>query len=362
MTITLLNSERFKRYPIVKNDKLQAWDSADQLLLKHLSTFDLSNKRILIINDSFGALTVSLKNFDVSSYTDSYVSYRGILQNGAFESLLFSDLSQVNGTYDYVLIKLPKVMSFFEDILCRLTSHINSETQFVCAGMIKHMAKSSFDLLNKYIGETSTGLAEKKARLIFAQFEKKAVSSPYPKEQKLDGLPIPFSNGSNLFSREKLDVGTRFFLQHLPKGDFQNVLDLGCANGVVGIKFKDLNPESKIIFSDDSYMAILSARENYKKYFDDDASFDWTNCYEDGESNSFDLVLCNPPFHQSNTIGDFIAWQMFVDAKRILKNGGLIRIVGNSHLRYQQKLKKIFGNSEIIATNKKFMIVDAYKR
>jgi len=36
-------------------------------------------------------------------------------------------------------------------------------------------------------------------------------------------------------------------------------------------------------------------------------------------------------------------------------------IVGNSHLAYQVKIKRIFGNSKIIKTNKKFMIVEAIK-
>jgi len=72
-------------------------------------------------------------------------------------------------------------------------------------------------------------------------------------------------------------------------------------------------------------------------------------------------VLCNPPFHQSHTLGDFIAWQMFEDAKHALRPGGLLRVIGNSHRGYQLKLKKIFGNSKIVATNSKFMIIDSYK-
>ena len=134
---------------------------------------------------------------------------------------------------------------------------------------------------------------------------------------------------------------------------------MGCANGLVGIQAKKLNPQAKIIFSDESQMAILSAQTNYKQFFSDEAEFLWTNCYENQEKDSLDLVICNPPFHQSNTIGDFIALQMFNDAKDALHKGGILRVVGNSHLGYQVKLKKIFGNSRVIATNTKFMVVDS---
>lgn len=224
--------------------------------------------------------------------------------------------------------------------------------------MVKHLAPSSFDLLNKYIGVTTTSLAEKKARLIFADFQKEKVDSPYPQSLQLDGFEKTFTNHSNLFSREKLDIGSRFFLDHIPRGNYQKILDLGCANGLIGIRAKRQNPEAKIIFTDESWMAIKSARENYKNYFQDEAEFFWTNCFEDHNVKDIDLILCNPPFHQGNTIGDFIAWQMFKDSFDVLQKGGSLIVIGNSHLGYQLKLKKIFGNSSIVATNQKFMICE----
>jgi 16S rRNA G1207 methylase RsmC len=353
--------EALKRYPYRKNDLLQAWDSADELILQHMSALALSGKRILIINDQFGALSCGLKNLDITSYTDSYVSYKAIIINSFDKIIPMNNLKDLFGIYDYVLIQLPKNMSFFEDILCHLTQHLNSTSQVICGAMVKHLAPASFDLLNKYIGKTTTSLAQKKARLIFSHFERDKIDSPYPLKVKFDLLEEEVLNHSNLFSREKLDIGTRFLLENLPKGDYKTILDLGCANGIVGIMSKKLNPHAKIIFSDESQMAILSAKANYSKLFTDNAEFYWTNCYEDQEKNSLDLVICNPPFHQGNTIGDFIAWQMFHDAKEALKKGGVIRVIGNSHLAYQVKLKKIFANSKVIATNTKFMIVDAVK-
>jgi 16S rRNA G1207 methylase RsmC len=227
--------------------------------------------------------------------------------------------------------------------------------------MIKHLAPTSFELLNKYIGKTSTSLAQKKARLIFADFEKTKIHSPYPLTVKIESFEKKFTHHSNLFSRDKLDIGTRFFLEHIPRGDFESILDLGCANGIIGIKAKLNNPAARIIFSDDSAMAIESAKINYENHFTEEASFFWTNCFEGQPKNIVDLVLCNPPFHQGNTIGDFISWQMFEDAHTALKDGGTLRVIGNSHLSYPNKLKKIFGNSKIVATNSKFIICDARK-
>ncbi len=350
-----------RRYPLQTNETLQGWDSADELILAHVRSLDIKEKKILILNDNFGALTAGLEDFPVVTYTDSFVGHKAIELNTEKRIKAINDLDHLVGQFDLVLIRIPKNMSFFEDQLCHLTRHLHSGSKIICGSMVKHLAPTSFDLLNKYIGVTTTSLAEKKARLIFADFQKEQVPSPYPQSIKLDGFEKPFLNHSNLFSREKLDIGSRFFLEHIPAGSFQKILDLGCANGVIGIKAKMLNPKAKIVFSDESWMAIKSAKENYAQYFQDEADFFWTNCFENQPVKDFDLVLCNPPFHQQNTIGDFIAWQMFKDSSEALNKGGSLIVIGNSHLGYQIKLKKIFGNGRIIATNQKFIICESGK-
>jgi 23S rRNA (guanine1835-N2)-methyltransferase len=350
------------RYPVRKGDPLQAWDSADELMLAHLAKLDLEGKRILIMNDGFGALSSALSNFEITTYTDSFVSAEGIRLNSEGTAVPIHELSQLRGYYDFVLMKVPKNLSFLEDELCRISHHLKSGAQLICGAMIKHLPKNTFDLIQKYFGDTSTSLAEKKARLIFAKFSNKPVPSPFPISVKIDNFAQPFLNHSNLFSREKLDIGTRFFLTHIPKGNFKTILDLGCANGIVGIAAKQMNPDAHIIFTDESAMAVESAKANFQQFFPEhEATFVWTNCYEKPEKETLDLVLCNPPFHQNNTVGDFIAYQMFVDSKLALKVGGRLRVIGNSHLPYPAQLQKIFGNCTKVAANSKFLILDAVK-
>lgn len=361
-----------KRYPERKGEALQAWDGADELVLQHLSQhgirngdgLELKGARILVVGDSFGALSCALQDCDLTVYTDSYISYQAIQLNSAKRIHPLRGLNELSGLYDLVLIKLPKNMSFFEDILAHLSGHLHPASTVICGYMLKHQANASFELMARYIGETSTSLARKKARLIFARFQRAKTASPYPIEVPMPRFEIPFVNHSNLFSREKLDIGTRFFLEHLPQGSFKTILDLGCANGIIGIAAKKLNPAAEVIFSDESSMAIQSAMANYRNCFADQpgqARFLWTHCYENQEPGSVDLVLCNPPFHQGNRLDDLIARQMFRDAHRALTPGGKLRVIGNWHLQYPGALARIFGQSEIIARHPKFVIVDAIK-
>jgi 16S rRNA (guanine1207-N2)-methyltransferase len=52
---------------------------------------------------------------------------------------------------------------------------------------------------------------------------------------------------------------------------------------------------------------------------------------------------------------------MFMEARRVLVEGGELRIVGNRHLGYHAKLKKLFGNCTTVAANKKFVVLSATK-
>ena len=350
-----------KRYPERPRELLQAYDSADELLVNHAQSLELIHKRVLVLNDSFGAIVLNLNVANLSVYTDSFVSGEGISSNGEGKVRAFHNLESLEGVYDFVFYRIPKNLSFFEDELCHLSQHLGSTSVLIGTAMVKHLAKGAFDLLEKYIGKTHTSLAEKKARLVFATFERGPVMSPYPREVTMEGFALPFSQASNLFSRDKLDIGTRFFLEHVPSGPFQTILDLGCANGIIGIRAKQKNPGAKIVFSDDSAMAIVSSRINYSRYFEEEAQFHFTNCYEGRAKNSLDLVLCNPPFHQAQAIGDHISSQMFKDAWDALKPNGRLRVIANSHLTYPQKLKAIFGNCQRIATHPKFVVLDAVK-
>jgi 16S rRNA (guanine1207-N2)-methyltransferase len=124
-----------------------------------------------------------------------------------------------------------------------------------------------------------------------------------------------------------------------------------------------LNPQATVLFTDESYMAVASAEENFVAAFGDNrkANFKVTHCLQGVADESKDLVLSNPPFHQQNATGDAIAWQMFIDARRVLKSKGELRVVGNRHLGYHAKLKNLFGNCELIASNRKFVVLKAIK-
>ena len=141
------------------------------------------------------------------------------------------------------------------------------------------------------------------------------------------------------------------------------MVDLGCGNGVLGLLFAIKNPAANLIFTDQSYMAIESAILNFVSVFDETrgAEFLQTDCLQGVEQESVSLILCNPPSHQDNAINDDVAWQMFSEAKPALHDKGELWVIGNRHLGYHAKLKHLFGQCEVVASNKKFTLLKAIK-
>ena len=393
---------KLSRFPLAQvNRSLQAWDASDEYLLNHIKDEQLisATARVLIFNDAFGALTTSFctpLNFNLSNVlpsglpstktdiyciNDSYVSSQGIVHNISQNQLNDANITQLNSleslpiNIDVILFKIPKSKSLLIEQLIQIKNTIeqnsaDKKTVFIAADRAKEIHSSTLTLFEKYLGTTTTSLAVKKARLVFCQFDQKQINkSPFPTVWPITNQTLKqdfiISNHANVYAREKLDIGARYFIENLPYvKENSQVIDLGCGNGVIGLSILANQPTACVQFVDESHMAITSAQVNIETNLPklvSQCQFHLNDCLTNIESNSVDLILCNPPFHQQTATTDHIAWQMFKDSHRVLKKGGELRIIGNRQLAYHIKLKRIFGNEKLIASNDKFVTQSATK-
>ncbi|GGF69276.1 methyltransferase [Alteromonas lipolytica] len=373
------------RYPAQHQHKsLQAWDSADELLIEQviteLSDLPSDHQRWLIFNDDFGTLGCMFADRQPLWISDSKIAWLSFAENLAANALpdvaMQDCLAPLPPSPALVLIKIPRTLALLESQLLALRKVVSPDTVIVAGAKVKTVTRSVLAMFERLIGPTRTSLARKKSRLIFCQPDQQTLNSqvkdPFPTTWPChlpNGHTVKVANHANVFSRQSLDIGARFLLEHMQVSDHDNLVDLGCGNGVLGLNALNLAPSCKVTFVDESYMAIASARQNVADNFPgqlEQCQFVASNCLESllcqPARPVFTKVFCNPPFHQQNTITDHIAWQMFHDAFELLGKGGHLIVVANRHLDYYHTLKRLFGGVTTLASQNKFVIFSAAKR
>lgn len=368
---SMLGRFELHRRPHTPHLPLQAWDAADEYLLSLAAENIRSDTRILVINDQFGALALLTTKTSVVSWGDSYTAHLATMENlqrNHIESAHYKSLPATQtpeAKFSLVLWRVPKNIHLLQQQTAILRNCIDEKTVIFAAGMQKHLPAQTVDILAQ-LGKVDYLLAQKKARAFRVEPDLSLPSPTPPKTPTLQlrEFGLTLNAGPNVFAHDKFDIGARFFLEQfdkLPRA--QHIADLGCGNGVLGLRLKQLQPSAKIKFFDESYQAIAAAQKNYLTNIFDTAQPEAVFHVDDVLSNyageAFDVIVCNPPFHQGHVVGDHIAWQMFTQSKKNLREGGELWIVGNRHLDYHIKLKKVFGNCRQVAANPKFVVLAA---
>ncbi len=387
------------RVPRAGKRPLRAWDAADEYVLDDLADLatieaDIEGANTIIIGDSFGALACGLASFGPIVINESAAGRQAISENleasnltpevvagVRVQSILDLDETMSDQPFDLVIIKIPKATPQLVEILHILRPHLTASTRIIGAGMAKHIHTSTIDAFEKVIGPTTTSLAKKKARLIQVVLaaDRTPRPNPWPKTWKAHGHTLINHGGG--FSPNKLDPGTSLLLDSLRSIDELipedaaidgapfRVVDLGCGNGIVGLYLAAIADQAAVEHHvhavDDSALAIKAATASWMASRPAGAGgVDFHHAHRLVnvlEPASVDLVVVNPPFHEDRVLGDEVAWSMFVDAHKVLRPGGKLVVVGNRHLAYHAKLKKIFGSANNVGSNAKFVVLEAQR-
>ncbi|MBR9908457.1 MAG: class I SAM-dependent methyltransferase [Gammaproteobacteria bacterium] len=369
---------QLNRYPIRSHDPLQAWDAADELLHDIIAQRD--DQQPLLVNDQFGALLLPLAGLAVASQADSYISHCAWHANLASNQLPntlqpLSPLDNAPAATDVVYLKIPKSQSLLEFQLAKLAAELAPGTQLFAAAKSKLFTPTVRALFEQYCTGVDVSLIQRKCRTLSA----KLTSAPIQAEQFVSTWQVPEFNLSlqhhaGVFARNQLDIGARFMLSNMPPSGAERVIDLGCGNGVLGLRYAQLSPASQITWVDESFLAIASTRANIEQNLTGTPSStpcstpcsttaqyhaQVDDCLAQQDDHSCDLILCNPPFHQEHAVTEHIARQMFRDSQRVLRKNGELWVVANRHLPYYQPLKRLFKQVHQVAQNSKFVILKA---
>ena len=156
------------------------------------------------------------------------------------------------------------------------------------------------------------------------------------------------------FSSGKLDAASRLLLEHLPHGTTHRVLDVGAGYGVLG-GFLALEGATVTMLEADASSVQSCQQTLTLNRLDGRAVFSDVDSALD-PSETFDLIVTNPPFHVGSDLILDVALEFIRCAERRFEVGGEFWLVANHFLPYEREMARI-GTVHEVAREKGFKVL-----
>ncbi|MDX2375885.1 methyltransferase [Microbacterium sp. LRZ72] len=372
--------DTLRRWPDVEAGDLRASDAADRLVLDESATAraTVSADEIAVIGDTHGALTLSVaaafddraaSGLGIRVHQDDLVGEQALAANAERVGLglTYRSLPLTAETVQdarVVLMRLPRSLDALRDVAGLIAAHAAPDVAVYAGGRIKHMTVAMNDVLRESFAALDVTHARQKSRVLLARAPREG-REPVARQAAVDGIVVCAYGG--VFAGATIDIGTRMLLAQLPAvipGSADDVaIDLGCGTGVVGAALAVRHPDLRVYACDRSAAAVASARETAAANgVADRLSVNRDDGLASREDGSASFIALNPPFHSGAAVHEGLAPRLFAEAARVLRPGGELWTVWNSHLRYRPALERVVGPTRQIARNAKFTVTASIRR
>ncbi|KSW18712.1 SAM-dependent methyltransferase [Cellulomonas sp. B6] len=364
--------DALRRHPDVEAENLHAVDATDRLLLDEAAPLLVGAPAgsVVVIGDRYGALTLgAIARHGISGvrvHQDRLTGERALHANA--ERLGLGGFTSHGLTPDLVagarvvLLQLPRALDALDEVAALVAEHADPDVVVVAGGRVKHMTTAMNDVLARHLGRVEARLARQKSRALVASSPRPAAERParrWPERAEHPDLGLVVCAHGGAFAGTGVDIGTRALLRHLDAVPTTTgtAVDLGCGTGVLAVALARLHPGLDVVATDESAAAVASARATVDANdVADRVRVTRAAGADDLPDASVDLVLLNPPFHVGATIAPQVAHDLFAQAARVLRPGGELWAVWNSHLRYRPALERVVGPTRQVGRDPKFTV------
>lgn len=271
-------------------------------------------------------------------------------------ALLVEHPADLNGV-DLALARLPKSLAALDEQAASVQGA--PDVTFVGGARIKHMNHSMNEVLNKHFAAVAASLGRRKSRVLNAWGPEQR-ESDWPKVRVLEELGgLSVAAHGYTFGGTKLDPGTRLLLEALegkgrtPGLEATNVLDFGCGNGSIAMALASAGLN---VWARDVSWSAVAGTSVAAQINELDVDVTWGDGLAGYEDNSFDAIVTNPPFHQGIAKDSADTLAMFDEAARVLRPGGQLWCVYNSHLPYRRELNVRLGRTQVAAQDPRYTV------
>ena len=180
-------------------------------------------------------------------------------------------------------------------------------------------------------------------------------------QTRLRGVPFEFLTASSVFSKKRVDTGTRLLIETmvLPKSGY--VLDVGCGYGAVGIAAATFNPALQVLLTDVNMRAVRLARDNAERNKAANVEVRHGNLYESVEELTFNCVLSNPPV----SAGMETVKAIITEAPKVMAENATLQMVVRSKIggkTLPAVFEAAFGNCVVLARESGYRVLTGEKQ
>lgn len=176
---------------------------------------------------------------------------------------------------------------------------------------------------------------------------------------QLCGQSLTFHTTWGLFSPREVDEGSRLLLKYIEVDEQDDILDLGCGYGVLGLTLAKLASQGETTLIDKDFVAVDYCKRNAELNNIKNVEIRLSNGLEQIRDKTFDVIVSNIPAK----VGNELMTIFFSDAYHQLKSGGKIYVVTINGLRdyIKRTFNEIFGNYKKLKQGKNYTVSMARK-
>lgn len=179
---------------------------------------------------------------------------------------------------------------------------------------------------------------------------------------QLRGFEFTFNTDAGVFSKEKVDYGSKILLDAVDLTEFPegSLLDVGCGYGPIGLTLAKLDKNRVVEMVDINERALALAEKNAATNGVNNISIHASSLYETVTHQKFAGIFSNPPIRA----GKETVHKVLEEAIDYLTVGGYLVIVIQKKQgapSAQKKMAEVFGNVERIALDRGYWILRSQK-
>ena len=170
-----------------------------------------------------------------------------------------------------------------------------------------------------------------------------------------------FTTAPGMFSHDRIDAGSRLLAGCLPETAKGTAADFGAGWGYLSAQLAEKTKGLEAIdLYEADYESLEAAKANLAGLTNaPEIGFFWRDLAAEKVERRYDLIVMNPPFHQSRAAEPGIGQSMIKAASSALKPGGRLLMVANRGLPYEQPLKAGFKDAQELRSEGGFRVIAA---